>query len=238
MFLALALLFAQPPAPAAGPVVTPERLPDAAKPTEVKTAVGVPVRLTSDKDGTRWEVGCAAGKRFYLIPDPGGLKATVIAADPGRFTVLTIGSSGPATHTVIVAGEPDPAPPPAPVPPPPLPVPVPPPAPADPFVTAVRIAFAADTEPGKAAKAGTLAMLYGQAAEYALDETLSPTAEALNERVKQASVTLKITVTDLATVRTLVKAELAAAAGNAPLDAAARKKLADVYRRAAAGLSQ
>lgn len=246
MLLTIALMFAQPPAPdpVGPPAVQQVKLPDKVKPPEIKTPVGVPVRLAS-KVPVSWEVGCDGGKRFYLIPDADGLSATVIAADPGSFTVLAIAAKGdkatPASRTVIVAGEPDPIPvPPVPVPPVPTPpVPVPPvPVPVDPFATAIRVAFVADIEPGKADKAATLAEVYRQAARLAVSADIT-TAAGLVEKVRGASTALGLTPTDLATVRVLVAAELKLAADAAgAFDDAARKKLADVYRRAAAGLSQ
>lgn len=227
---------ADEPAPPAPPPVTASKLPDPLKPTEVRTPPGVPVKLASPKP-VKWEPGCEAAGRLYLIADKSGTEATAVASKPGRYLLLAFAgdTATPAARVVLVVADetPDPAPQPPPVPPGPTPVP-PPAPPVDAFAVAVRAAFVADSEPDKAAKAVTLATLYQLATKYAATD---PTPAALVERVRQASVTLELSPTDLAGVRRLVGDELKAAADpNKPFDADARKRVSDVYRRAAAAL--
>lgn len=122
---------------------------------------------------------------------------------------------------------------PAPVPPGPGPKP-PAPPPADPLAAAVKAAYDADPDPGKAGQVKDLAELYKQAAELAADPRVTTTGQ-LVERVKAAALVLKIT--GLTGVRKVVAGEVSAVMpDDVPLTPAARTAAATVFTRVHAAL--
>lgn len=218
-------------------------------PADGKPVAGELCEVTADTEGKAlaWKLSGPAGtltksvgRSFLFVP-----RQTL----PGEKVVVRVNTSlndvlAELEYVVPVGGVDPPKPvppvPPVPVPPEPGPKPpLPPPDPADTFAARIAAAYRADQLPALQRKALGLELsaLYEWAGAKCTDEKVT-TAEELVATVYSAAGDLGIKDGDLAPLRAIVRYELKAAlARDALFDALGRKRLADVYNRAAAALA-
>lgn len=164
--------------------------PTVTLPQEVKTIVGVPVKIVAKTTGgstVRWAV-CSPACTIFAYPD----HALVSSATSGRFVILAWNASGSvpseATRCVLVVGDGKP------VPPDPDPKP---PDPVDPFVKLIQSAY--DSDPvmvlvdgvsmNKATAKQRLAGIYRESASTVKKSAL-PTCKAFYDVMHQSRLSL------------------------------------------------
>ena len=199
--------------------------PTIALPPEVTAQPGRLVKLTAVTEGklVRWQL---AGEDADLVPFPDGKTALFCSPKPGRFTVFAWTATGDvpseAAKCVIVVGEPQP---------------IPPPKPIDTLAAEFRKLLASDSTIEKLVHLAQLAALYREAASF-VDNPEVKTAGDLAARIRAAANTL-LPAEALVGIRKRVAEEIAkelSSDGEAPLDAAMRRKAAALFHRIAASL--
>ena len=146
--VAALLLAAAPFTPARAGDPPPAPTPAVKMPAEVKIPPGRLASIVIESNGKLTKFGCLSPEvdifREY-DPDAGKIRVRVIAYTPGKYAIYAYTAQGdvPSDMTVcwLTVGEPD-----KPVPP----VPPVPPAPADPLTLALKAAYKADLDDGKA----------------------------------------------------------------------------------------
>jgi hypothetical protein len=203
-------------------------------PVEVKGIRGafVVVRAETDCASLKWLV---LDSGLSLIP-PDLLKdskvAIIQASEDGRYRLLAYGAKGdsasePSICTVVI-GSPAPGPDPGPGP---GPKPPPSPDPADPLFPALKVAFAAETDPAKKDLAGKLAEFYREAAATARRPDLN-TWGALFKVMESVSVSVGLKG-KLQACQLVFQPDLKAISGtaNAAIDEAGKAKVAALFLR-------
>lgn len=208
---------------------------DVSVPAKVEGQPGEFVIVKAETKGTvvKWKV---VDPGIFLFPQDllkDTKTAVVTGLRPGRYRLWAWSAIGAAptdaVECVIVLGdEPGPEPPPPP-PPPPLP-------PADtPLVRALKVAYAKETEADKKFTAA-----FALACRAAASEANNPTHTLVRQVNETFVAVMKQTVgTRCPNLRAVVNAELNAKlprATNAPLDAATRRLVADVFNELSLGL--
>jgi len=207
----LALLFAA----AAGPSAI-------SLPPEVAAPPGRIVKLTAITEGklVRWQL---AADDADLVPFPDGKTALFCSPKPGRFVVFAWTASGDepseaAKCVIVVGGEPGPKP-------------------VDALADEFRKLLATDATADKFAHLVQLAALYREAVKYA-DHPEVKTAGELATRIRAAAGSL-LPAEALTAIRKRIADEIARELpieSEAALDAATRRKAAQLFARIAASL--
>ncbi len=200
-------------------------MPTIALPAEVNASPGRLVKLTATTEGklVRWVL---ASDDADLVPFPDGKTALFCSPKPGRYVVFAWTAAGDvpseAAKCVVVVGEPQP---------------IPPPKPVDVLAAEFRKLLAADLLPGKLAHLAQLAALYREAVAF-VDLPEVKSAGDLAARLRTAANVL-LPADALVAIRRRIAEEIAKelpVEGDAPLDAAARKKAAQLFARIASSL--
>ena len=216
---ALPILLAAAALAQAGGVV---KLDGPPKPQWVDVPADPLITTLSAEKAAKW-VLVDDGPTADLRPAADGKTAAFAARTPGQYRVLVVAGEDVHRVRVVVPDAPQPMPP-DPKPPEPKP-------PADPLAAKLQAAFDAEALP-REKRADALKdkiELYKQASALALDPEVTTTGQLL-ARVRKAADALN---TDrLLLVRKVVRAELQAAMPeDVPLDAAGRKRAAELFKR-------
>jgi hypothetical protein len=197
-------------------------------PAEVRGRPGRLVVVTAETPAARvrWHA-CGGPDRPDLWCPPDGKTLLLCTPTPGRYELLawTAAGSEPteAVACAVLIETPEPPPP---------------PGPADPFLTALQAAWAAESGTDKAHQRDLLVSLYRVAARDTVRQPQLQTAGDLLAALQQAARSL-LPADALAKVRAAVAAELRAKLPTdpaAPLDAAARDRCREQLERVAKAL--
>lgn len=192
------------------------------------------IPLTTNAKVLAWRIPKASGIRVLPQYDPGSMLPRefylVRCKKQGEWEFIVTGTDGSGKLAQVVClvkvG----------TVPPPVP-PVPPVPPNDPFVQALQVAFAGDSDPARAQQKANLAALYRQGATTATDPSLG-TWGALFDVLAAAARTLGV-AGKLVPVQRVIQGELQKVLPSnpaAPLDAAGRDLAGKVFTRVANSL--
>jgi hypothetical protein len=198
-------------------------------PAEVRGRAGRLVTVEADAATARvrWHA-CRGPAVPDLWQSPDGRTLLFCTPTPGRYELIAwtaVGGEPSAAVGCVVLVE-SPEPPPA------------PPEPTDPFLAALRSAWAAETGPERAVHRDRLASLYRVAATDTVRQPQLTTAGELFAALQQAARSL-LPADALPQVRAAIAAELRdklPAAPDAPLDAATRDRCGRQFERVARAL--
>lgn len=198
LFAVAAVRAADPPMPPPGPIAVGDVVevprPEAVKPLEFKSEVGVLLRLgmpATGADLARWVL--IDGTNADIETCENGKKCTFAARAEGRYRlIVSVGTKD--YHIAVTVGKPVP--------------PDVPPAPVDPLYARLQAAYTADAASTKVAQLAQLAALYDAGIDLLNGDTPPATTSELIGRLHDAAVNLK--VSGLEEIRRIIAAELKA----------------------------